>query len=146
MAGKQFQLASDGFWQVAYSGVIKSDGTWCPCAHGNEDWQDYMDWYGQSVDNRADPWLSPADGGVAIKLKEGEVPVGTMFDSLPPDWQPAPVKADAPPKTQVAVAPPPAHVPPPLPAPESTKPAQPAPAHAPPPPPAAHSSSPPPKK
>jgi hypothetical protein len=83
-----FQLASDGFWGEAFSGVIKSDGTWCPCAFhpaGQSDWHDYMAWYAQG--NKADPWLSPADGGYEIVLKPGEIAVGSMFDSLPPGYQ-----------------------------------------------------------
>lgn len=81
-----YQLASDGFWGNAYSGVIRTaDGAWCPCEYGNADWQGYMDWFAQSLSNRADPWRSPADGGVAIVLKPGQEAVGSMLDSLPPD-------------------------------------------------------------
>jgi hypothetical protein len=96
-----FQLASDGFWGEAFSGVIKSDGSWCPCAFhpaGQSDWHDYMDWYAQG--NKADPWLSPADGGYLIVLKPGEIAVGSMFDSLPPGYHnppPTVLEATSPP-------------------------------------------------
>lgn len=83
MAGKAYQLASDGYWGLAFSGVIKADGTWVPCADDHGDWNAYMDWFAQG--NRADPWLPLADGGVKIVLKEGEVAVGSMLDSLPPE-------------------------------------------------------------
>jgi len=107
----EYQLPSDGFDGRAYSGVIKSDGTWVPCEADNEDWQEYEKWVNDpkaDPPNKPDPYRSPADGGVAIKLKEGEEAVGCMVDSLPPE------PATKPPEQMGPPAPPPAqHVPPP---------------------------------
>jgi hypothetical protein len=86
MAG-QYQLPSDGFDHHAYSGVIKSDGTWIPCEHDNEDWAKYEAWLAEDKQppNVPDVYRSPADGGVTIKLKKDQVPVGVMLDSLSPE-------------------------------------------------------------
>src|SRR5262245_30175901 len=93
----EYQLPSDGVNGRPYSGVIKSDGTWVPCAADNEDWDAYVEWVGDYSKNHPDPYRAPADGGVAIKLKEGEVAVGAMLDSLPPpSANTAPVDPPAP--------------------------------------------------
>jgi len=93
-----YQLPSDGVGGRPYSGVIKSDGTWVPCAADNEDWDEYVEWAGDYSKNHPDPYRSPADGGVAIKLAEGQVAVGAMLDSMPPD----PPPASTPPPTTTA--------------------------------------------
>src|SRR5262245_3307119 len=85
----EYQLPSDGVNGRPYSGVIKSDGTWVPCAAENEDWDAYVEWAGDYSKNKPDPYRSPADGGVAIKLAEGQEAVGAMLDSLPPEPEPA---------------------------------------------------------
>lgn len=103
-----YQLPSDGHDGRAYSGVIKSDGTWVPCEAGNEDWEEYQKWVNDpkaDPPNRPDPYRSPRDGGVTIKLAEGQEAVGCMLDSLPPE----PAKPATPPPTQQRVASPPAH-------------------------------------
>jgi hypothetical protein len=80
-----YQLASDGVAGRPYSGVIKSDGTWVPCEADNEDWKQYVEWAGDYSDNHPDPYRHPSQGGVKIVRKEGQVPVGAMLDSLPPE-------------------------------------------------------------
>ena len=99
-----YQLAHDGFDGKAFSGVIKADGTWVPCMADCKDWDEYVKWVSDpkaDPPHVPDPWKSPEDGGVAIKLTEDEVAVGSMLMSLP-------VHKEAPP----AHTPPPAHVPP----------------------------------
>jgi len=86
-----YQLAWDGYDGMAFSGVIKADGTWVPCAAENTDWDAYQTWVGDktaSPPNKPDPWRAPADGGVAIKLAEGQEAVGSMLYSLPPPAPP----------------------------------------------------------
>jgi hypothetical protein len=87
MATAEYQLASDGFDGKAYSGVIRG-GKFIACAAGSEEWDKYVKWLHEDKDppNEPAPYLSPKHGGAVIKLEKGEVPVGTMLDSLPPDY------------------------------------------------------------
>jgi hypothetical protein len=80
----QYQHASDAVDGNPYSGVIRADGKWIACAGGSQDWADYLTWAG-TEGNVADPYLHPAQGGVKIVLEEGQVPVGSMLNSLPPE-------------------------------------------------------------
>lgn len=79
-----YQHASD-WWpgHPPYSGVIKADGTWVANENSPE-WHEYLDW-AATEGNVTDPYKHPSQGGVTIVLKEGEVPVGSMLDSLPPE-------------------------------------------------------------
>ena len=107
MAAK-YQYPSDGQpGMPPYSGVIRGDGRWVPNDKDNEDWQEYLEW-AKDPNNHCDPYRSPADGGVAIKLQEGEEAVGCMVDSLPPE----PTTSSAKPE-QFGPPAPPAHTPPP---------------------------------
>jgi hypothetical protein len=92
-----YQHASDAHSGQAYSGVVRADGRWCPCAAGNTDWADYQTW-AATAPNVADPYKSPVDGGVAIVLQTDEVAVGSMIDSLPGATSDLPPMALAPPE------------------------------------------------
>ena len=93
----KYQNASDAVQGMPpYSGVIRDDGRWCPNMAGNKDYAEYVAW-AKDAKNKADPYKSPADGGVAIKLQEGEEAVGAMVDSLPPEPEPKPAAPPAPP-------------------------------------------------
>ena len=109
-AGSTYQLASDGFDGRAYSGVIRSDGRWVPCAADNQDWEDYQTWLAADpVNNKPSPWLSLDNGGTQIVLQQDEVPVGSMFDSLPPPEETsAQSEAAGPPMPGAPMPPPPA--------------------------------------
>ena len=78
----KYQLASDGYDGVAYSGVIRSDGKWVPAEAGNPDWHEYCDWLHESEDNVPAPFRSVRDGGLAIKLEPNQSAVGSMLDSV----------------------------------------------------------------
>jgi hypothetical protein len=80
----QYQHASDAVGGMPYSGVIRADGKWVACASDSTDWTDYLTWAG-TEGNVVDPYLHPAQGGVKIVLEEGQVPVGVMLNSLPPE-------------------------------------------------------------
>lgn len=90
-----YQLAWDGFEGRAYSGVIKSDGTWVPCAADNDDWAEYEEWLGEDKDppNRPDAWRSPDEGGVVLKLAKDQIAIGSMLHSLAPARHPSPPAA-----------------------------------------------------
>jgi len=86
----QYQLAHDGFDGRAYSGVI-SGGKFIACAHGSQEWADYVKWVGEG--NKPDPWRSPEDGGQALSVGEGDLVVGSMLYSIKgydPDLTPPP--------------------------------------------------------
>jgi hypothetical protein len=80
-----------------FSGVIRvADGKFIPCEANNQDWADYLAW-AATEGNVTDPYLSPAAGGVVVVVPEGEEPVGTMNDSLPPPAEGGPpVMVDVP--------------------------------------------------
>jgi len=82
----EYQHASDFMYgKPPYSGVIRTaDGKFIANQAVSEspDWQAYLDW-AAIEGNVADPYLAPEAGGVALVLEEGEVPVGTMLDSMP---------------------------------------------------------------
>jgi hypothetical protein len=93
MASK-YQLPSDGYDRQARSGVIRSDGKWIACAADSKDWDEYEAWLKEDPEkNRPDPYRSPEDGGVVIKLEKDQVPVGVMLNSLLPPEEPKPAPA-----------------------------------------------------
>jgi hypothetical protein len=93
----QYQHASDYVsGQPPYSGVIRADGKWVACAADSQDWTDYLTW-AETEGNVPDPYLNPAQGGVKIVLEEGQVPYGSMLDSLPPEEGGSPIE-ELPPK------------------------------------------------
>jgi hypothetical protein len=104
-----YQHASDSVKGMPpYSGVIRADGRWVPCAAGNEDWAEYLEW-AKDEKNQPDPYRSPEEGGVVIKLQEGEVAVGSMLDSMPPEPEPTPVVSAPEPSHRVGDLRQPAH-------------------------------------
>jgi hypothetical protein len=88
----KYQLPSDGFDGTARSGVIRSDGKWIPAEAGNPDWYEYVKWLEESPDNNPDPFLSPDDGGVEIKLEDNQSAVGSMIPSVRELDMPPPVE------------------------------------------------------
>jgi len=98
----KYQHASDAVAGMPpFSGVIRSDGKWVANMATSEDWEEYLDW-ARDGKNHPDPYKSPSDGGVVIKLEEGQVAYGAMLDSLPPE----PTTGSEPPKPAQAPPPP----------------------------------------
>jgi hypothetical protein len=82
MAGA-YQHASDYIpGHPPFSGVITAAGKWVAVQAESQDWVDYQTW-AATEGNVPDPYLHPAQGGVAIVLGEGQVPYGVMLDSIP---------------------------------------------------------------
>lgn len=95
----KYQHASDFVeGNPPYSGVIRDDGQWVANKSHSKDWDDYLEW---AKDNDTAPYLSPRNGGMALKLNDGDDAIGSMLDSLPYDPnQPPPVEANDPPRSQ----------------------------------------------
>jgi len=102
----KYQHASDAIEGMPpFSGVIRDDGKWVANMAANPDWQEYLEW-AKDPKNHPDPYKSPANGGVAIKLEEGQLPYGAMVDSMPPEpTTGSAAQAPAPPPPPAAPAP-----------------------------------------